>query len=193
MGLGAQAGRRLAVIGTSGSGKTLLARQIGRRLRVPHVELDALFWGPGWTPAPLDVFRQRVGQALGGDAWVVDGNYSRVRDIVWERADTVVWLDYSLPVVMGRLIRRTLRRSATREELWGGNRESLHQAFLSRDSILLWALKTYGRRKREYPELLGRLEHAHLAVVHLRAPKAARAWLSGLQASNIRSGQPSGC
>jgi adenylate kinase family enzyme len=172
------------VIGTTGSGKTLLARQIGRRLRVPHIELDALFWGPDWTSAPLEVFRQRVTQALGGDAWVVDGNYSRVRDIVWERADTVIWLDYALPVVMARLLRRTLRRCTTGEELWGGNRETFRKAFLSGDSILLWALKTYWRRKREYPELLRRPEHARLAVLHLRTPKATRAWLSGLQAAD---------
>ena len=118
-GMNAECGRRISVIGTSGSGKTTTASQIARRLGIPHVELDALHWEADWTPATLDVFRKRVAQALGGDAWAVDGNYSKVRDIVWNRADTVVWLDYGLPVILWQLVHRTLRRSLTQEELWG--------------------------------------------------------------------------
>jgi adenylate kinase family enzyme len=173
-------GHRFTVVGTSGSGKTMVASHIAQRLGIPHVELDALHWEPGWAEAPLDVFRERVAQALDGDGWAVDGNYSKVRDLIWSRADTVVWLDYALPVIMGQLIGRTLRRIVTREELWGSNRESLSKALFSRESILLWALQTYRRRREEYPALLSRPEYAHLAVVHLRSPRAARAWLSNL-------------
>lgn len=173
-------GQRIAVVGTTGSGKTVLARELARRLGYPHVELDALQWDPGWTPAPTDVLRVRVASALDGDRWVVDGNYSRARDIIWGRADTVVWLDYALPVVLARLFRRTMKRLVTREELWGGNRESWRAQFLSRESLFLWALQTYGRRRREYPALLASPEHAHLRLVRLRSPGEAREWLSGL-------------
>ncbi len=90
-----QPGQRINVVGVTGSGKTTLARRLSDRLDIPHVELDALFWGPGWTETPDDVFRERVRQALAGERWVVDGNYSRIRDIIWPRADTIIWLDYS--------------------------------------------------------------------------------------------------
>ncbi len=172
--------QRYAVIGTSGSGKTTLARQIATALGIPHVELDALNWGPDWTAAPLDVFRARVAEALAGPAWAVDGNYSRVRDLVWGRAETLVWLDYSLPLILARVVWRTLRRSLAREELWGGNRESLRMAFFSRDSIILWTLQTCKRRRREYPLLVAQPEYAHLELVRLRSPRAARLWLAEL-------------
>jgi adenylate kinase family enzyme len=175
-----ECGQRFVVIGTSGSGKTTTASQIAHRLGIPHVELDALHWEPDWTPAPLDLFRERVARALSGDTWVVDGNYGKVRDIVWGRAATVVWLDYRLTVIMGQLVHRTWRRIVMRETLWGGNRESLRQTLFSRESILLWALQTYRRRRREYPLLFDRPEYAHLTVVRLRSPRAARDWLSGL-------------
>ena len=173
--------RRIAVIGTTGSGKTTLASRLAQRLGIPHVELDALHWGPNWTHAPLELFRERVAQALNGEAWVVDGNYSRVRDIVWRRADTVVWLDYPLAVVMGRLVWRTFRRIFTREELWSGNRERLWEQLFTRESILLWALQTYPRRRREYPVLFKQPEYAHLAVIRLRSPRSAQAWLASLK------------
>ncbi|NLF02781.1 MAG: adenylate kinase [Anaerolineales bacterium] len=173
-------GPRIAVVGTSGSGKTVLAEQVAQQLGIRHVELDALYWGPDWEPVPFDVFRQRITEALNGYAWVVDGNYSKVRDIAWARVQTVVWLDYPLVVVLARLICRTVRRSLTGEELWSGNREELCRALASRDSIVLWALRTYWRRRREYPTLAGQPQYAHLTFVRLKSPGAARKWLAGL-------------
>ena len=175
-----EAPRRAAVVGTSGSGKTTLAASLAQRLGLAHVELDSLYWGPDWTPAPRERFREQVARALSGEAWTTDGNYGAIRDIVWARADTVVWLDYSLPVVMGRVTWRTLRRSALQEELWNGNRERFREAFLGRESIIWWALSTYRRRKKQYPVLFEQPEDAHLRVVLLTSPRAARVWLDGL-------------
>jgi adenylate kinase family enzyme len=172
--------RRIAVIGTTGSGKTTLAHMISERLGVPHVEPDALNWEYGWKEAPIAAFRQRVAGALSAEAWVADGNYSKVRDIVWSRADILVWLDYPLPLILWRLVGRTFRRVTAQEGLWSGNRESLRTALLSRNSLLIWALKTYRRRRREYPALIRRPEYAHLTLVRLRSPEATAAWLSGL-------------
>ncbi|OGF55063.1 MAG: adenylate kinase, partial [Candidatus Fraserbacteria bacterium RBG_16_55_9] len=174
----AHGGKRIAVIGTTGSGKTTLAQQLAGCLGVLHVELDALHWGAGWSPAPLEIFRERVSQSLKGDGWVVDGNYSKVRDIVWSRADTIVWLDYSFWVIIRRVIQRTFRRLLRQEELWNGNRERWRDQFLSRESLFLWVLRTYWRRRREYPLLLREPEYAHLAVVHLRSPMDAQEWLA---------------
>jgi adenylate kinase family enzyme len=171
------------VVGTSGSGKTTLAHQLALRLGLNHVDLDALHWEPNWTPAPRHVFRERTDRALSGDDWTIDGNYSAVRDLVWSRADMVVWLDYALPVILWRVVRRTIQRSVTREELWNGNRERFREAFLSHDSIILWALRTYRRRRREYLVLFSEPEHAHLSIVQLRSPRAARLWLAGLPAT----------
>jgi adenylate kinase family enzyme len=184
--------QRINVIGTSGSGKTMLAAQISQRLGIPHIELDALHWDPNWNPAPREVFRERVIQALGGETWAVDGNYGAVRDITWSRADTIVWLDYSLPVIMGRVTQRTIRRLVKREELWNGNRERFGTSFLSRESIIWWALSTYHRRRKEYPILLSQPQHAHLNIVHLGSPHAARGWLKALVPGHRAPGPQNG-
>ena len=152
------------VIGTTGAGKTTLAREIAARLGVPHVELDALYWEAGWVEAPLEVFRERTRQALDGEAWVVDGNYSKVRDLTWGRADTLVWLDYPFPVVFSRLTWRTLRRIVRGEELWNGNRESVRKGLLSTNSILVWQLRTHWSKRSEYSGTLRCPEYSHLRV-----------------------------
>ena len=164
-------------MGTSASGKTTMAKRLARTLHIPHVGLDGLHWEPNWTEAPDEVFRERTLKALQGDGWSVDGNYSQVRDIVWSRADTIVWLDYPLQVILWRLTLRTFRRVFRREELWGGNRKSLRTAFFSKDSLYVWVLTTYKRRRREYPQLFAMPEHAHLCIVRLTSPRAADAWL----------------
>jgi adenylate kinase family enzyme len=172
---------RFHVVGTSGSGKTTLARRLAQRLDIPHIELDALHWGPDWTPAPIELFRERTFQALSGEAWTTDGNYSKVRDIVWSRADIVVWLNFPLLLVLWRVTWRTLRRAITRQELWSGNRESLHEAFFGGESIIRYALQTHRRRKQQYAELFRQPAYRHLRVVELRSPREVRLWLEEVE------------
>ncbi|HEY6958317.1 MAG TPA: adenylate kinase [Candidatus Limnocylindria bacterium] len=173
--------RRVSVVGSTGSGKTTLGRELAAILGVPHVELDALNWGAGWTMVPATTFQQRVRDAISRDAWVVDGNYGGqgAREIVWECADTVVWLDFPLGVILARLFRRTNERIRSGRELWEGtgNRETFRGAYLSRRSLYLWALKTHRRRKREYAALLALPQYAHLRVHRFTRPEDADAWL----------------
>jgi adenylate kinase family enzyme len=169
------------VIGSTGAGKTTFGRDLARRLDVPFVELDALAWGPNWKLVPVEVFKDRVTRAVAGDSWVIDGNYAGrgARDLVWPRADAVIWLDAPLGVILVRLFRRAVRRSRSGEELWPGtgNRETLRNHFLSRDSLFWWAVKSYWRRRRELPLVLARPEHAHLVVHRFRRAEEAAAWL----------------
>lgn len=115
---------RIWVTGSSGAGKTTLARRLALGLELDHVELDGLFHGPDWTPADTDVLRARVAPRLVAPAWVVDGNYRKhLEDLIADRAELQIALDLSTVRVMSRVIRRTLRRMVTRQELWNGNRE----------------------------------------------------------------------
>ena len=129
---------RIVVLGTTGSGKTTVAKEIARILGVTHVEFDAYRHGPNWTETPDDIFREQLREALQGDTWVADGNYSVTRDVVWPRATTVIWLDYPLRIVMWRLFWRIMRRGILRHELWNGNRESIWGHFFTRESLFLW-------------------------------------------------------
>ena len=175
-----QCGQRISVVGTTGSGKTMIAREISKVLQLPHIELDALYWDKNWTGVSDQVFHDRVMTAIKSERWVVDGNYSRVRNLVWERADTVVYLDYSFWRVFWQLLKRTIRRSIQGEELWSGNREELRKSFFSQDSILLWMLQTYHRRRKQYPKLFQQPEYAHLCVVRLKSSRMKDEWLSRL-------------
>lgn len=173
--------RRIHIVGTSGSGKTTLARQLAALLDIPHVEMDAFQWQPGWAPLDKEIFRERLAEALAGDGWIVDGNYFAYRDLTLARADTIIWLDYPLPLVLWRVSVRTGRRLVQRTELWNGNRERLRSVF-SRDSIILWALTSYGHNRHRYREMMRRPDPdvAHLRIIRLRSPRATAIWLRSL-------------
>ena len=163
---------RIVVVGTSGAGKTTLARRIAALLMLPHIELDAINWQPGWrdlTRHDPEEFVRRVNEATHAGAWVVDGNYGRVRDRVWHRATHLVWLDYERPVIMARVISRTLFRAVMRTELWAGNRERWRQ-MLRPSHPIRWAWNTWARRRRETAERLAQRGCAHLVVLRLRRP-----------------------
>jgi adenylate kinase family enzyme len=170
----------VVVVGCSGSGKTTLARALARVLDSPCVELDAIFHQPGWTELPRDEFQARVDEATASDTWVVDGNYSSVRHMVWDKADTVVWFDLPYVTVLARTVRRTVRRVITREELWNGNKEPYSNlwSWNPRTSIIAWAATQHGKIRRRYLEAENDPRWARLRFVRLRSQRETDAFLA---------------
>lgn len=174
---------RIVVIGTTSSGKSTLAEQLAQKFELNYIELDALYWEPNWKEANPEVFRQRVETATSSQAWVVAGNYRVVRDLIWSKAQAVIWLDYPFHIVFWRLLTRTIRRALTQEELWNGNRETfwVHLKLWSADSLFHWLFKTYWRHRREYPLLFSLSEYKHLRVIHFRSTAETEKWIKGLE------------
>lgn len=176
--LGLLAVPRIWITGSSGVGKTTLARTLSTQLAIPHIELDALHHGPNWTPTDPDRLRDEVRRATDGTDWVVDGNYSSMLGtIVADRAQLRIALDLPTWRTMARVVRRTVRRAVTREELWNGNREPMRNFLCWSDpdeNIILWA---WTRRAKYHQaavaaELTGRA--GGLPCVRLTSPGQVR-------------------
>lgn len=162
---------RVVVVGSSGSGKTTVARRIADCLDVPFLEMDAVMHGQGWNSTSDEEFRRALDGFTSGERWVIDGNYTShgAREVVWPRIDTVVWTDPPKRVVMSRVIRRTLQRMITREELWGSVREPL--ANLTKtdpyENIIVWAWTRYDHIQQKYEDAMRNGSWAHATVYRL--------------------------
>jgi adenylate kinase family enzyme len=178
---------RVVIIGTSCAGKTIFARSLADVLNSPHVELDAFFWNANWVQKATEEFRALTAQAIVQDRWVMDGNYGVARDLVWSRATVVIWLNYNLPLVLWRALTRTIHRVVTRRELFSGNRESLRQAFFSRESIIWWIITTFHARRKNYRNLIASGRYPLLAYIEFRKPSETTRFLAGLEKTYGRS------
>lgn len=170
--------QRISVVGNSGSGKTTVAARLAAALGVPHLELDSVFHQPGWQPLETGEFRRVVSEFAASPGWVVDGNYDKVRDIVWDLADTVVWIDPPRHTVMRRLIARTFRRMVTGAELWNGNRERFRYLLNREESILIWAWTSHHKYRSRYLSAQADPRNAHLEFIRVTTPDQAEALVS---------------
>ncbi len=174
--------RKINVVGTSGSGKSTFSKRLSQILKIPYVEMDKLFWGPNWYWPSDEEFFGKLKSELKKDFWVLDGNYTRTIPIKWESVDTVIWLDYPFSTTLIRAIKRAFRRSLTGEELWEGtgNRESFKKSFLSKESIILWTIKTHGQVRKKYESYLSDPKFSHIKFIRLKNDLEVEAYLANL-------------
>ncbi len=167
---------RVLVAGASGAGKTRLAAAVAAARGLPHVELDALFHGPGWVPRPS--FRSDVERLAAADHWVTEWQYDAVRDLLAARAELLVWLDLPRTVVVRQLVRRTVVRRLQRRELWNGNREAALRTFLTDpEHVVRWSWTTYAHTEPRVRAL--HEQRPELPVVRLRSRREVDRWLTG--------------
>lgn len=165
------------VVGVSGNGKSSLSKRLASLRDVPYVELDRLCHLAGWREATDEDFRRDVLAAMHPDGWVIDGTYeNKLGSLVFDRADTVVWLDLPLPVVLSRLFRRIVRDLVTKRDLFNGNRQTVRAAFASRDALVPYAVTQFFVRRRSYPAKFAAMKH--LTLVRLRSPAEVERWMA---------------
>lgn len=174
---------KINVIGTSGSGKSTLARAIAHQLSLPLIEMDALFWQKDWGESSDEQLFSRLEQALQQPGWVLDGNYNRTQGIKWRDVDTIIWVDYSFSRTLYQAIKRAFSRSWHQQELWPGTncRENFRKSFFSRDSIILWTLKTWRLNRRRYQALLSDSRYQHIRFIRLTSVQHSREFIAGLK------------
>jgi adenylate kinase family enzyme len=173
-------GHRILIFGPTGSGKSTIGRRIAEGLGLPFLDLDAIHWLPNWTPKPQERFQADVRATLDRhpDGWVVADNYTNsLQGLVLAQADTVLWLRLPFRVTFWRLLCRIVRRAWTREVLWGTNTESWRLSFLSRDSILLWAISNRKRHVEHIQLVLKETPH-HARVYELHSQREVRGLLA---------------
>ena len=172
--------QRINVVGSSGSGKSTFSRKLSTILSVTHIEIDAIFWQPNWQEPEEDIFCSKLSaEILPLSNWVLDGNYTRTIPIKWKNVQVVIWLDYSFIRTVFQAIKRAVTRAFSQKELWvgTGNKETWRRLF-SKDSIVLYTIKTHSKVRRKYELLMLDKSYSHIEFVRFRSPKESEQFLN---------------
>jgi hypothetical protein len=164
--------KRILVIGASGSGKSTYAQMAADKLNLTYIATDPFYWDIDWQLVPDAVVRERVAEALQHPDWVMDGNFDDLRELVWQQADCILWLNLPFLTVLYRVITRNLRWWVTKEAVWSGNRMTLKHGI----SGVRHAMKSYWKKKRDYPAWLQEVPN----VIIFSTSRQGRKWLEDL-------------
>jgi len=144
--------QRIMIVGSPGSGKTTLARQLGATLSIEVIHLDRHFWQPGWVEPPHDKWIKLQQRLVQRPSWIMDGNYGATQNIRLAVADTIIFLDMPRWVCLWRALKRRVQyHGRSRPDLPPDCPEVLDWVFLQ----YVW---TYPQDRR--PKIMQRLaEH----------------------------------
>ena len=175
--------QRINVVGASGSGKSTFSRKLSAILSIPHVEMDAIFWQPNWQESDDNTFFSKLSAEISPlSNWVLNENYTRSIPIKWDKVDLVIWLDYSFTRTVFQAIRRAISRAWSQKELWAGtgNKETFRKLF-SKDSIVLYTIKTHNKVRRKYELLMSDKSYSHIEFVRFRSRKESEDFLQQIR------------
>lgn len=180
--------RRILLYGATGSGKSTAALRIGAKLGLPVTLADEIGWLPQWQSRPDDEQRAHVAAAVESGAWVFDSAYSKWSELVVPHAELIVGLDYPRWFSLQRLVRRTVRRCLTHEEVCNGNYETARRA-IARDSIIVWHFRSWKRKRRRMREWAH--DPGMPRTILFRRPSDLENWIEALQpVSGLTTGHP---
>lgn len=176
--------KKIVVIGDSCSGKTTLARDLSKKLGIKHIELDSLFWEGNWKNVDTIEFKKRITSALQDTNFITDGNFSMARDVIWDKTDTIIWIDLPIWIILTRFFSRSISRSLKKELLWGKCQETLRKSIFSKDSLFMWIISTHYKRKRTYSKIMKDDAYSHINFIRLNSAKEVNKFIK--QISDLR-------
>lgn len=161
--------KKINIVGTSGSGKSTLGKILAKEMDAKFVGLDELHWLPNWKGRSDEELFRLLEKELDCEKWVLDGNYQRTAFIKWADVDLVIWLDLPRWLNFYQAISRAIKRILSAQEIWPGtgNRETFWRTFFSKDSILLWTLRSYSNNKRRYHSIMKDPHYSHLRFMRI--------------------------
>ena len=132
---------RISIIGGSGSGKSTLSTILSKELGLPAVHLDAINFNPNWKEIDKQERDKIIAEKAKEEKWIIDGNYNKTLKERLERADLIIWLDYSTLKLLSGILKRYFHSKHSERPEIPGCKERLDASFVK-------YVLTYNKKKR---------------------------------------------
>ena len=132
---------RISIVGGSGSGKSTLSNILSKELNLPAIHLDAINFNANWVEIDKDERDKIISTKSEEEKWIIDGNYNKTLKERFDKADLIIWLDYSTFMQLKGVLKRYFKtRNNERLEI-PGCKERLDFNFIK-------YVATYNKKKR---------------------------------------------
>ena len=132
---------RISIIGGSGSGKSTLANILSKELDIPAVHLDGINYNANWVEIDKSERDNIILSKANEEKWIIDGNYNKTLKERLDKADLIIWLDYSTFAQLKGVCKRICKNYNKEKPDIPGCKERIDFTFLR-------YVITYNRKKR---------------------------------------------
>lgn len=170
------------IIGSSCSGKTTLGKRLAKITHAKIIDIDELHWKPNWQSTPSAQLIPKIEKEIWGEPrWIISGNYRETMPTTMPQATCVIWLDYPLTLLLRRMLKRTIIRVITQQEICNGNKETIKGTFFEKNNLFSYTIRTYPKRKQQFPQIIK--TYPHLKFIQIKSPKQLEKFIYKLQQS----------
>lgn len=168
--------KRILIIGSSGAGKTTLSKRLSEKTGLKIIHLDKIYWKPNWTEPEKDEWKKTLEKILrGGDAWIMDGNYSNTLEMRVPACDTIIFLEMPAAVCVYRVLKRVaFSYGKTRDDMAADCAEQFDWEFIK------WIWDFSNRSKPKIEKILRRYE-TEKTIIRLRSKREVEDFLTKIK------------
>ena len=191
--------KNFLIIGSQACGKSSLAKRLkARYCDLELVEFDNLYWGKNWKRNNTKFYRAvktRLFDKIPADTpkgydykpkyengVIMDGNFNIIKELTWNLADIVIWLDYDFDEVFYRAIKRVFIRIITKKKVCNGNLLTLKRLWYNWKTCVIYKIWN-GHHKINTETIPNDFIKVfpNKKVIRLKSPYQCEQWLRQLQ------------
>lgn len=132
---------KICIIGCSGTGKTTLANNLGKELKLPVYHLDGINYFSNWEARDKNERDKIILEKINEDKWIIDGTYNSTLLQRLEKSDFIIFLDYSSFAQISGVIGRFIKNRGKEKEEIPGCKEQMNSEFF-------WWVVNWRKNKR---------------------------------------------
>ena len=151
--------KRILVIGCPGAGKTYFSKALAKKLSLPIIHMDNLYWHEDKTSISTEELKAKLQPYLEKDEWIIDGNYHKTLEMRLPYATDVFVLDLSRTECIQGILDRI---DQPRDDIPWIERED------DATELIAWTADYGFRTKDEEMALLEKNKHLHVHIIKSR-------------------------